>query len=212
MSEAGAITAQAAVAWLVASWPRRIALAVLLLVPVLVLALGGFRTADPPPRDVAAGVPADTGAYLVVPHSYFVSDQVDAYGLEDGQTWVGVIVDLTNQGPEPIYLTFNDETFRLGDEVAAADDSVYEALRLDLGAGARLGDAQPGLTYPVALLWRAEAMPEPPAEVTLTMVRTVRTQWSIEAGYYTWNATADSSDVTLPLVDVPPQILAEEDE
>lgn len=210
MSDAGTITAQAALAWLVATWPRRLVLAVLLLVPVLVLALGGFRAADPPPRDVAAGMPTDTGAYLVVPHSYFVSDEIDAYGLEDGQTWVGVVVDLTNQGPEPIYLTFNDQTFRLGDEVSPLDDSPYEAMRLDLGA--RLGDAQPGLTYPVALLWRAEAMPDPPAELTLTMQRTVWTEWSIEAGYYTWNATADSYDVGLPLAEAPPQILAEEDE
>lgn len=210
VSEAGAITAQTALAWLLASWPRRIALAVLLLIPVLVLALGGFRPADPPPRDVAVGESTDTGAYMVVPHGYFVSDQVDAYGLDDGQTWVGVVVDLQNQGPEPIYLTFDDETFRLPEGIAVDDGGPYEALRLDTSTS--LGDAQPGLTYPVALLWRAPAGTDPAPELTMTMNRTIRTESNLEAGYYLWRATGDTSDVALPQVDVPAQILAEEED
>lgn len=207
MSEAGAITAQAALAWLIASWPRRIALAVLLLVPVIVLALGGFRPAEPPPRDVAVGTMTETGAYDVVPQGYFVSDQLDAYGLDDGQTWVGVVVDLENQGPEPTYLIFNDETFRLPDSVGAVDDGPYEALRLDTATS--LGDAQPGLTYPVALLWRAPAGTDPAPELTMTMNRTIRTESNLEAGYYLWRATGDSYDVALPEIDVPAQIIAD---
>ena len=208
MTEAGAITARTALAWLLATWPRRIGLGLLLLAPLLVLALGGFRPADPPPRDVAAGVPTDTGAFTVVPHSYFVSDQVEAYGLEDGQTWIGVIVDLTNQGSEPFSLTFDDETFRLPDALAAVDTYPSEAMRLDTDT--TLGRVQPGLTYSAALLWRVPAL-QPAPELTLTMQRTVWTESNLEAGYYSWRPTTDSYDVALPLTDAPAQLLAEEE-
>ncbi|GAB2971483.1 hypothetical protein GCM10027212_07790 [Actinotalea caeni] len=195
---------------MLATWPRRVALALLLLLPVVVAALGGFRPGEPTTRTVEAGVPTDTGAYLVVPHGYFVSDRVDAYGLEDGEQWVGVVVELTNQGDEPIYLTFNDETFRLPDGVVASDlASAQEAIRLDTGTN--LGEVQPGLRYEVALLWRTAVLADPPPELTLSMTRTIYREWSIEAGYYTWRATEDAYEVALPLVE-PPEIILEDEE
>lgn len=210
MTEAGAITARTAVVFLLATWPRRLLLALLLLVPVVVAAAGGFREAEPPPRAVEPGVATDTGAYLVVPRLYFVSDQVNAYGLDDGERWVGALVQITNQGTEPISVTFSDETFVLPDWVPNESSRYpYEVLRLDTGSA--LSEAQPGVTYEVALLWRTTGLEEPPAELTLTMNRTLWTEWSLEEGYYTWRATPDTYDVTLPLGEVPEQILEEED-
>ncbi|WP_420114203.1 hypothetical protein [Pseudactinotalea sp.] len=211
MTEAGAITARTAVVFLLATWPRRILLALLLLVPVIVGAVGGFGKAEPPPREVAPDVVTDTGAYLVVPRYYFVSDQVDTYGLADGERWVGAVAQITNQGTEPISVTFSDETFVLPDTVPNENSRFpYEVLRLDTGSS--LSEAQPGLTYEVALLWRTTGLEDAPPELTLTMNRTWWTEWSIEEGYFTWRATADSYDVTLPLGELPDQIRQEEDE
>lgn len=211
MSEAGGITARTAIVFLLATWPRRVLASLLLLVPVVVAAAGGFRPADPPPRGVEPEVVTDTGAYLVVPRYYFVSDQVDAYGLDDGERWVGAVVQITNQGTEPISVSFSDETFELP-EAVPNDGSVnpHEVLRLDTGGS--VGEAQPGLTYEVALLWSTTGMQDPPPELTFTMNRTAWTEWSIEAGYSTWRSTGDSYDVILPLGDVPATILEEEAE
>ena len=210
MTEAGAITARTAVVFLVATWPRRILLALVLFVPVVVGAVGGFQRADPPPRGVEAAVVTDTGAYLVVPQYFFVSDQVDA-SLDDGERWVGAVVQITNQGTTPISVTFSDQTFKLPGSVPnEGGANPHEVLRLDTGK--YLGQAQPGITYEVALLWRTTGLQDPPAELTLTMNRTAWTEWTIEAGYYTWNTTGHSYEVALPLGEAPASILEEEDE
>lgn len=210
VSEPGLITARTALAVLVATWPRRIILSLLLLVPVVVAAGGGFARADPPPRDVEPGVATDTGAYRVVPHTYFVSDRVDAGSLDEGTRWVGAVVEITNQGPEPISVTFSDQTFELPDDLPL-DDNVNprEVLRADTGT--RLGYAQPGVTYQAVLLWQTTALADPPPELTLTMNRTEWTRWEIEAGQYTWRATPESYDVALPLGEPPASVLEEED-
>ncbi|WP_154402137.1 hypothetical protein [Ornithinimicrobium cavernae] len=210
MTEAGRITARAALAFLLATWPRRLLLALLLLVPVVVAASGGLRVADPPPLTVAPEVVTDTGAYRVVPRHYFVSDRVDAGSLDEGVRWVGAVAQITNQGSEPISVTGSDETFRLPVDVPDDDlDAPYEVLRLDTGS--RLGSAQPGVTYEVALLWRTTGLEDPPPALTLTLHETAWTRWNIEAGFSSWRATAHRSEVDLPLGEAPASIL-EEDE
>ena len=212
MSEPGEITARAALAFLLATWPRRILLSLLLLVPVVVAAAGGFRTAEAAALPAEAGTPTDTGAYRVVPRSYFVSDRVDAGSLDEGERWVGALVQITNQGTEPISVTFSDQTFQLSDEVPTDEGSnphPYEVLRVDTGS--RLGWAQPGVTYEVALVWRTTGLEEPPAELGLTLNQTYWRQWNIEAGFASWGTTGDSFEVLLPLGETPESILEEED-
>lgn len=199
-----------ALAVVLATWPRRILTSLVLLAPVAVAAAGGFASAEPPPREVAAGVVTDTGSYQVVPRTYFVSEQVDAGSLDEGQRWVGAVAQITNQGAEPISVTFSDQTFELPADVPNESGKPYEVLRLDTGS--RLGSAQPGVTYDVALLWRTTALQDPPPELTLTMNRTEWTRWTIEAGFYSWRATGEAYDVALPLSDAPASILEEEDE
>lgn len=211
VTEPGIITARAALAFLIATWPRRVVLSLVLLVPVVVAATGGFARADPPPRDVEPGAVTDTGAYRVVPHFYFVSDRVDAGSLDEGSRWVGAVVEITNQGSEPISVTFSDQTFELPDDVP--NDSFvnpHEVLRADTGT--RLGNAQPGVTYQAVLLWRTTGLAEPPPELTLTMNRTEWTRWNLEAGQYSWRATTKAYDVALPLGEPPASILEEVDE
>lgn len=211
MTEPGAITARAALAFVLATWPRRILLSLVLLIPVVVAALGGLAAADPPPSQVKPGVVTDTGAYAVVLGSYFVSELVDAGSLEDDERWVGVVVELTNQGTEPISLTFGDPTFALPADLVGEDQRTpYEVLRLDNGR--RLGAAQPGVTYEVALLWRTTGLQEPTEELELTLQETAWTQWNIEAGLHTWRATPRTFTVALPLGEAPEVILEEEDE
>lgn len=204
------ITARTALAFLLATWPRRVLVSLVLLIPVAVAAGGGFHPAAPAPREVRAGAAIDTGAYLVVPRSYFVSEQVDAGSLEEGERWVGAVAQITNQGSEPISVVFSDPTFELpGDVPNDSFANPHEVLRLDTGS--RLGSAQPGLTYEVALLWRTTGLQEPPAELTLTMHQTVWQLWNIEAGFHSWRATPDSFDVNLPLQEPPDSILEEEE-
>ncbi|MCK0112092.1 hypothetical protein MWU75_08085 [Ornithinimicrobium sp. F0845] len=211
MTEPGAITARAMLAFLLATWPRRVVLSLVLLVPVVVAAVGGFGPADPPPREVEPGTVTDTGAYRVVPRSFFVSETVDAGSLEEGERWVGARVQITNQGTQPISVTFDDPTFELPADVPNdGSPNPYEVLRVDTGA--RLGSAQPGVTYEVALLWRTTGLQDPPAELTLTMNQSAWTEWNIEAGYHTWRATADAFYVHLPRGEAPASILEEEDE
>jgi hypothetical protein len=211
VTEPGAITARTALAFLLATWPRRLLLSLVLLVPVVLAASGGFQPADPPPRTVETEAVTDTGAYRVVPRSYFVSERVDAGSLDEGERWVGALAQITNQGQEPISVTFSDQTFELpGDVPNDNSANPYEVLRLDTGT--RLGSAQPGITYEVALLWRTTGLENPPAELMLTMNQTAWTQWNIEAGFHSWRATPHAYDVSLPLADAPEIILAEEDE
>ena len=211
MTEPGAITARTALAFVLATWPRRLVLSLVLAVPVVTAAAGGCGPADPPPRTVAPQVVTDTGAYRVVPRSYFVSEQVDAGSLEEGERWVGAIAQITNQGQEPISVTFSDQTFELPADVPNEESpNPYEVLRLDTGS--RLGSAQPGITYEVALVWRTTGLQDPPAELLLTMNQTAWTKWNIEAGFHTWRATPQAYDVSLPLADAPEIILAEEEE
>lgn len=211
MADPGAITARTALAFLLATWPRRVLAAVLLFVPVIVGAAGGLGSANPPARTGAPDEVTDTGVYHAVPRSYFVSDQVDAGSLEDGERWVGAIVQLTNQGTEPISVAFSDPTFELPDEVP--NDSFvnpHEVLRLDTGA--RLGSAQPGVTYEAVLLWRTTGLEDPPAELTLTMRETAWQLWNIEAGYWSWRATPETIDVVLPRTEAPADILEEDED
>lgn len=210
VTEPGAITARTALAFLLATWPRRLLFSLVLLVPVVAASLGGFRPADPPPRVVEPGAVTDTGAYHVVPRSYFVSERVDAGSLEDGEQWVGALVQITNQGSEPISVDFSDQTFELPAGVSVDRANPQEVLRLDTGE--RLGYAQPGVTYEAALLWRTTELTDPPDELTLTMHETAWTLWNIEAGFHTWRATPDAFDVHLPLGQPPTAILEEEDE
>lgn len=210
MTEPGGITARTALAFLLATWPRRLLLSLALLVPVVAAASGGLESADPPPREAEPGAVTATGAYQVVPRSYFVSERVDAGSLEDDERWVGALVQITNQGSEPISADFSDPTFELPAEVSTDRVNPNEVLRLDTGS--RLGYAQPGVTYEVALLWRTTALADPPDELMLTMNETAWTQWNIEAGFSSWRATPRSLDVSLPLVDAPAAILEEEDE
>lgn len=210
MTEPGGITARTALAFLLATWPRRLLLSLMLLVPVVAVASGGLQPADRPPREVEPEAVTDTGAYRVVPRSYFISEQVDAGSLEEGERWVGTLVQITNQGTEPISADFSDQTFELPDAVSTDRANPNEVLRLDTGS--RLGYAQPGVTYEVALLWRTTDLAEPPDELTLTMNETAWTQWNIEAGFHTWRATPDAFYVHLPLGDAPASILEEDDE
>ncbi|WP_114907911.1 hypothetical protein [Ornithinimicrobium murale] len=211
MTEPGAITARTALAFLLATWPRRLVLSLLLVIPVVLAASGGLGAAEPPPREVEPGTLTDTGAYRVVPRSYFVSERVDAGSLEEGELWVGALVQITNQGTQPISVDFSDQTFELTDGIPTDDRlNPTEVLRLDTGG--RLGWAQPGVTYEVALLWRTTALADPPAELMLTMNETAWTEWTIEAGQHTWRATANAFHVRLPLGEAPAAILEEEDE
>lgn len=210
MTEPGGITARTALAFLLATWPRRLLLSLALLVPVVAAASGGLESADPPPREAEPGAVTATGAYQVVPRSYFVSERVDAGSLEDDERWVGALVQITNQGSEPISADFSDPTFELPAEVSTDRVNPNEVLRLDTGS--RLGYAQPGVTYEVALLWRTTALADPPDELMLTMNETAWTQWNIEAGFHTWRATPDAFHARLPLGEAPASILEEEDE
>lgn len=203
----GSITVGSAVVALLATWPRRILVGSVILIPMIVWAAGGLRPAEIEPRSAPLGESIDTGAWDLVLRSAFVSDQLDVSGLAEGEHWVGVVATFTNQGMDPINPTFSDPTFELPD-VPNESVNPYEVIRLDLGR--RLSDAQPGLVYDVALLWRASA--PPPGETILVSVQeTASVEMAIQPGYFLWRGTGQELQAQVPVGPVPASIpLAEE--
>ena len=191
---------------LVRTWPRRIVLGVVVLVPALVAALGGFRTVElPPPPQIAAGETFDLGPAVVRAESFFVSDQVlTSFLPDDAQAWVGVIVDLE--------LSIDDEWFLPGEvftvtgvaeegfehAVITSDDSLLSALK-------------PGVPQQAAILFPvtdADAVGDT-LQFGLTSLYEMRSFF--ERTMRWWTEEEVSAYVELPREDeVPPALVDEE--
>lgn len=216
--EAGAITVRTVLTLLLATWPRRLVLGGLLLVPVVVAALGGFGNAEPRSFDVAPGQDVDLGPMLVRPIAFFVSDETQRTTLEitDGaQAWLGVVVEVENLTEEAISLTFpGPASDALVPQVPAgtlvADRSVpHAAYRVDDGTmGSR---ALPGVRTQVALLWpitEAEAIGDVlPATMTESL-------WTFGpmSNENQWMSLGDVWNVELPRTELPPALFEPEED
>ncbi|WP_147915801.1 hypothetical protein [Ruania zhangjianzhongii] len=192
---------------LVRTWPRRIVLGVLVLVPALVAALGGFRTVElPPPPQLAAGESFDLGPAVVRAESFFVSDRVLTSFLPDeAQAWVGVIVDLD--------LGVDDE-WRVPDEVFTIEgvaDGGYEHAVLT-SDDSLLDTLKPGVPQQVAVLFPVSDPDSVGDTVQFGLTALYEMRSFFEGTMRWWVEEEVSAYVDVPRDDeVPPALVEEED-
>ena len=205
----------------VGTWPRRIALGVVLGLVVGTTAAGGFAqhvAADAGPTRAAAGEPVPTGPFDLTVRSWSVTDTVQVSSLEDSgaDAWLVVVVGALDTDREPRRLdrtavTLPDE---LPGGLALAGDA--EPDRPDPTLLVRDASAypvvQPGLPEDVALLWpvtvpeggATSAAPDEPLTVTLP---TFRYRDMTVGGGRRWAETGAVVLVDAPPGDVPPEIV-----
>lgn len=191
---------------LVRTWPRRVVLGAVVLVPVLVAALGGFRTVElPPPPQIAAGEAFDLGPAVVTADSFFVSDQVLTTMLPDGAVgWVGVVVDLRVHIKDEWRLpndVFALPALEAGAEVGYAVITQDDSLLVQL---------EPDLPQRVALLYPVTDTSAVGEELELH-VRTLYEQRSFFEGTMRWYTDEVAARVQVPRSDDVPPALIDED-
>lgn len=207
--EAGAITARTVAVFLVASWPRRVLLGSLLMIPVLVGALGGFRDAPPEVRDVPPGSPVDLQVLTVTPTAFFVSDETQRWNLEyaEADGWVGVVVTVENTWDRWVSLDFSGPgsdavTPVLADGVLAGDtrSTPQVVVRLE---DATMTYALPGVPTEVVMLWPVTDMGALEDELAITMTEQ---EWVYAplSGEERWLSDDDQVwTTTLPRIELP---------
>ena len=190
----------------VRTWPRRVVLGVLVLVPTLVAALGGFRTVElPPPPHIEAGETFELGPAAVRAESFFVSDQVLDSFLPDGaQAWVGVIVDLE--------VNIDDE-WRVPGEVFTIEGIADEGFEhaVITSDDSLLNTLKPGVPERVAVLFPVsdpEAVGDT-VQVGLTSLYQMRSFF--ERTMRWWTEEEVSAYVEVPRDDELPPALVDED-
>lgn len=215
--EAGAITARTVGAFLLATWPRRLVAGLVLLLPAVVAALGGFATAEGRTFELQAGETLDLGPMTMRPIAFFVSDETNRTWLEatGGEAWLGVLVEVENTTERPISLTFG----------GAASDALVPQLpdgqiidqlstppyasRVEDNTDGR--DALPSLPSYVALLWPVTDPDEIGDVLTATMTES---QWryGIMSGEESWMSLGDVWTVELLRTEMPQTLVEPEDD
>lgn len=209
--EAGVITARAVALYLVASWPRRLILGSLLLIPVLVGLLGGFGDAPPEVREVPPGTTVDLQASTVTPTAFFVSDETQrsqlGYFDTEPDGWLGVVVTVENTWDRWYSLDFSGPasdavTPVLPEEVFAEEprSTPHLAVRLE---DATISYALPGVPMEVVMLWPVSDMDALGDELTITMTEQ---EWVYApmSGEERWLSDDDQVwTSTLPRIELP---------
>ncbi|WP_336724871.1 hypothetical protein [Cellulosimicrobium cellulans] len=205
----------------VGTWPRRIALAVVLGLVAGTAAAGGFAqhvAAEAGPAHAAAGGPVPTGPFDLTVRSWSVTDAVQASALEDSgaDAWLVVVVGALDTDREPRRLDRTAVTLPddLPGGLALAGDAEQD--RPDLTLLVRDASVypllQPGLAEDVALLWPV-TVPEagatsaaPDARLTVTLP-TFRYRDMTVGGGRRWAETGAVVLVDAPPGGVPPEIV-----
>lgn len=217
--EAGAITARTVMTLLLATWPRRLLVGGLLLVPVIVAALGGFGEAEARSYDATPGEDIDLGPMTIRPVSFFVSDETRRSDLEiiDGATtWLGVIVEVENTTDSLIPLTFPGPASdglvpqlpegTLLSATNAVADSAYRVADGTMGS-----NALPGVRTEVALLWPITDASVVPERLSATMTESMWT-FGPMSNENQWMSVGDVWTVELPQTALPPALFEPEDD
>lgn len=219
VEEAGAITARTVGTLLMATWPRRILCGVVILIPAIVAAFGGFGKAEERREAIPVGTSVDLGPMTMRPVSFFVSADVNRSDLEsrDGaEAYLGVIVDVENSTDEHISLTFP----------GPASDAVVPDLDADLFAMERTSTADaalrvvdntngetvlPGIPDQVALLWPITDVDAVPDVLTISMTESVW-EYGVVSGEDRWLSLGDTWLMDLPRDDLPTALYEPPDE
>jgi hypothetical protein len=213
-TEVGAITARTAFVLLLATWPRRIVLGVILLVPMLVALLGGFGRAEPRSYDLAPGEWVDLGAYSARVESSFVSDEVLTLFLDDevpDDAFFGVVLEMVNTERNAVSPQYDFGTFvpRLPEGVLGRTSGPdYAMLVSDGSLGAPL---MPGLTTRVAMLWTVPDVTQlPDGDIAIDLTASELT-YSLMGDEDRWLSLGDVWTVTPPRT-APPETLIDEEQ
>lgn len=217
-TQAGAITARTVAVVLLATWPRRIILGIVLLIPVVVAAAGGFGRSEPRSFELQAGQTVDLGPMTMRPIAFFVSDETARSWLDTeggAQAWLGVIVDVENTTATSISLTFPGPASwaltpqlpegQILSPLSTADDAYRVA---DYTQGSR---ALPSVPTQVALLWQITDPDSVGDTLNATMTEQVWTYGPM-SGEETWMSLGDVWTVELPRTELPPAMYEPEDE
>lgn len=196
-------------ATLAGTWPRRLAIAALALLPVVVAMVGGFATVPlAPPRQVPPGELVQLGPYDARVESFFVSDRVRVSSLPEGaDAWLGVVVELTVTGTAEEYYLPTTIQLPPSQQVLGSGAPDTEILVRD---GSMLFRLLPGLPERVALLY---AVPDGEAvgdELTLAL----HSMYSDESFLFeepSWYEDEAVGTVTVPRDDFLPAVLIDEE-
>ncbi|TDE91629.1 hypothetical protein EXU48_15925 [Occultella glacieicola] len=207
-NDVGALVSVPGIArWFVRTWPRRIAIAMVVVLLLVIAAVGGFARVPPEPvRQVAAGEVVDLGPYTVSVESFFVSDQVDVYGLpEEADAWIGVVMELENTQLDGLFVDYQNFTLDGAQLVEARSTTV-----LLLADDSRASFLSPNLPVRVAMLWSVVDPDTIGDEVRLSLIETYEdTSFLFEET--SWYVGDRIGVVEVPRDDdIPPAIVDEE--
>lgn len=215
--EPGAITARTVFTLLLATWPRRLVLGGLLLIPVLIAALGGFGQAEPRSFETQPGEQVDLGPLAVTPVAYFVSDETQRSSLdfvEGAEAWVGVIVQVENLTDSSISLAFpgpaSEAVMPWLDADVLLSDVTVATLAVRVADGTSGDHALPGVPTEVALLWPVADAGAAPETLAVTMTESLWT-FGPMSNENRWLALGDRWTAQLPRTELPPAMVDPED-
>lgn len=211
----GEFTVRHAITAAVATWPRRVLLGVVIVVPLLLGLAGGYAPA--PQRDLPPIQPDQTvqiGPFDLALHEFFVSDEVNVRALpEEADAWLGVVFTATgtHTAAVPFHqyaLTFPEE-LGLINEVSQVNPPHREMLRLDDGTG--YYRIEPGLQARVVSLFPITDAHDIADTLTLA-VTDLESSWSFLLETESWYERERVGHVTLPRTRVPEHLVEVADE
>ncbi len=210
----GELTPRQLLNWLVATWPRRLVLGALVVVPLVIGLLGGFApTPEQELRTFEHGETVDMGPYDLTLHDYFVAEELELHNLpEDSTAWLGVRATIEGNSNERV--DYKRTLSLLPQEVA---DVVVNSAEPPQPAVQSMANRNVSYFYAdmpveVILLFAVDGTEAVDEDITMDLVSGVRL-WSMMLESYSWYEGAPLGSVTIPRVDeVPEAFLPREDD
>ncbi|UFU07059.1 hypothetical protein [Ruania halotolerans] len=179
----------------------------LLLAPIGIAAVGGFATADEiEPEGLAAGQMMDLGQVEVRVEHFFVSDRVYTSGLPEGASaWFGLVAEVVNPRPEEVVM--HRDLFRVPAANPLQDEPSTTLIASDAGILVML---EPDLPQRVVTLWPLTDPAPLGDEITVEAYPVAATDSLFFPGDILWSTQPLQAVVTVPLGEVPADLLEEE--
>lgn len=205
------LTTRAMLAALIKTWPRRVVLGLVLILPLVVALLGGFATV--PPRQVELvehGEAIETGVYTIRVDHYFVTDQIHQDNLPEGATaWLGLVLEAVNPNAEQVRFERQGLALPEGLVVGAQDRHPEPEYALRLDDGTRDDTFAPAVPVRLAVLWPVTGVQDVPQELELTFSAMERS-WSEVRSGYAWYQVGLLARQLVPRQDGLPAVLVED--
>ncbi len=178
-----------------------------LLAPVAIAAVGGFATADDvQAQRYAVGQRLDLGQVEVEVRSTFLSAEVQTHALpEEASAWLGVVVEVVNRGDEEVILS--RDLLRV-----PGLDPLQEHPRTTVVVSDEsfLVTLSPDVPHEVAMLWPLAGSPAAQS-VEVELYPVLAQESMLDPGSILWQVEPLLGVVEVPVTDVPPTLVDEED-